>query len=120
MTDELVTMVEREVLGWPGVRREPGRFGGIAYMVGRHEIGHVHPPGLADFGFPAAVREELIRSGRAIPHHALPNSRTAASYRIRGQADVAGAVALFRLNYESVTAGARGDGRRGNTSLARS
>jgi hypothetical protein len=27
MNDELLTMVEREVLGWPGVTSEPGRFG---------------------------------------------------------------------------------------------
>jgi len=112
MTGELLTMVERDVLAWPGVTRAPGRFGGIAYMVGRREIGHVHPPSLADFGFPRAVREELIQSGRAIPHHALPNSRTAASYWIRDRADVAGAVALFRLNYERATGGASGDGSR--------
>ena len=27
MNDELLTMVEREVLGWPGVTSEPGGFG---------------------------------------------------------------------------------------------
>jgi hypothetical protein len=27
MNDQLLTMVEREVLSWPGVTSEPGRFG---------------------------------------------------------------------------------------------
>jgi hypothetical protein len=46
------------------------------------------------------VRDELIRTGRAIPHPAFPDSRTTASYRIQTSEDVAGALELFRVNYE--------------------
>jgi hypothetical protein len=42
----------------------------------------------------------LIRTGRAIPHPAFPDSRTTASYRIRNAEDVEGALKLFRMNYE--------------------
>jgi hypothetical protein len=42
----------------------------------------------------------LIRTGRVIPHPAIPNSRTTASYRIQSAEDVAGALELFRMNYE--------------------
>jgi luciferase-like monooxygenase len=112
MNDELLTMVEREVLSWPGVSKETHRGGrgqggfwvppATVYRFGRRQIGHVHhgDAGLADFSFPREVREELIRSGRAIPHPAFPDSRTSASYRVRSAEDVPGAVELFRRNYE--------------------
>jgi hypothetical protein len=60
------------------------------------QIGHIHD----DFRFPREVRDELIRTGRAIPTPAIPNSRTTASYRIQSAEDVAGALELFRMNYE--------------------
>src|SRR5918992_4787466 len=117
MNDELLlTMVEREVLSWPGVSKEThkggrGRGGfrvppATVYRFGRRQIGHVHhnKAGLADFSFPKEVREELIRSGRAIPHPAFLDNKTVASYRVRGPADVPGAVELFRINYERAVA----------------
>ena len=60
------------------------------------QIGHIHD----DFRFPREVRDELIRTGRVIPHPAIPNSRTTASYRIQSAEDVAGALELCRMNYE--------------------
>ncbi len=108
MNDELLTQIEREVLGWPGVfkTRDEDGPGGIpitGYEFGRKQIGHVHhgvADFLADFRFPREVRDELIRSGRAIPHPAFPDSRTTASYRIRSKEDVPGALELFRMSYE--------------------
>jgi hypothetical protein len=116
MNDELVAQIERKLLGWPGVSKEtggggPGRGGfrvppATVYRFGRRQIGHVHhnEAGLADFSFPREVREELIRSGRAIRHPAFPDSQTVASYRVRSTADVPGAVQLFRMNYERAVA----------------
>ncbi len=109
MNDELLASIEREVLGWPGVWRKraedgPGGVGVTGYRFGRPQIGHVHDDGHADFRFPRDVRDELIRSGRAIPHPAFSNSRTTASYRIRTSKDVPGAVELFRMNYERLRA----------------
>jgi hypothetical protein len=60
------------------------------------QIGHIHD----DFRFPREVRDESIRTGRAIPHPAIPNSRTTASYRIQSAEDVAGTLELFRMNCE--------------------
>ena len=37
---------------------------------------------------------------RTIPHPAFPDSRTTASYRVKSAEDVAGALELFRMNYE--------------------
>ena len=116
MNDKLSAQIEREVLGWPGVSKEtgggsPGQGGfwiplATIYRFGRRQIGHVHhnEAGLADFSFPKEVREELIRSGRAIRHPAFPDSQTVASYRVRSTADVPGAVQLFRMNYERAVA----------------
>ena len=110
MNDEPLAQIEREILLRDGVvkRRDengPGGIGVTGYRYGDPEtggpqIGHVHDDGHADFRFPKEIRDELIRTGRAIPHPAFPNSRTTASYRIQSAEDVAGALELFRMNYE--------------------
>ncbi|MFN8555796.1 MAG: DUF5519 family protein, partial [Dehalococcoidia bacterium] len=46
---------------------------------------------------------ELVREGKAMPHHILPASGWV-SYPIRDQAAVDGALALFRLAYERAVA----------------
>ena len=105
MHGQLLASIEREVLSWPGVRKKrdeygPGGVGVTGYGLGRRQIGHVHDDGHADFRFPGEVRDELIRSGRAIAHPAFPNSRTTASYEIRTPGDLPGALELFRMGYE--------------------
>lgn len=91
-------LIERTVLAWPGVTREPGRFGSTAFMLGRREIGHIHGNGVADFGFPRALREELIATGQAQPHQAgIP---AGVSHPIRSGEDVPRVLALFRLSYD--------------------
>lgn len=109
MNEELLEQIEREVLAWPGVWKKrdengPGGVGVTGYRLGRRQIGHVHDDGHADFRFPREVRDELIRSGRAIPHPAFPDSRTTASYQIRSAEDVPRALELFRLGYERAKA----------------
>src|SRR5256885_13559123 len=88
-----------EVSSWTGVTVHPHRFGGVELRVGRRELGHLHGDRLADLPFPIRVKEELVAAGRAEPHHIHPESGWV-SYYIRGPADVAAVVALFRLNYE--------------------
>jgi hypothetical protein len=91
--------IRREVLSWPGVSAAPHRFGGVEFRLGRRELGHLHGDRLADLPFPVRVREELVREGRALPHHILPESGWV-SYPIRAATDVQGAIDLFRLAYE--------------------
>jgi hypothetical protein len=91
--------IAREVSSWPGVSAAPHRFGGTEFHVNNHEIGHLHGNRLADLPFPKRMREELVTAGRATPHHVLPETGWV-SYYIHGEADVAGAIELFRLNYE--------------------
>ena len=95
--------IEAEVTGWPGVEVRPHRFNGVEFRVNGHEIGHLHGDRLADLPFPRRVREELVEAGEAEVHHVMPQTGWV-SYRIRSEQDVEGALALFRRNYERLTA----------------
>ena len=92
------TIIE-EVSSWPGVESHPHRFGGVEFTIDHREIGHLHGDRLADLPFPTRIRDELIASGRARPHHVLPESGWVSRW-IRGPEDVTDVIALFRLNYE--------------------
>jgi hypothetical protein len=102
---EIADRIRDEVGSWPGVQEGPHRFGGTEFLAGGHEIGHLHGDRLVDLPFPVRMRRELVESGRALPHHVLPESGWV-SYRIHSAEDVDGALALFRLNYDRVTGAA--------------
>jgi hypothetical protein len=95
--------IEREVTGWPGVEARVHRFGGVEFRVNGHEIGHLHGDRMADLPFPVRMREELVESGKARVHHVLPRTGWV-SYYLRDEGDVAGALELFRKNYDRLTA----------------
>jgi hypothetical protein len=99
--ETIADRIVREISSWPGVTSAPHRFGGVEFRVGRREIGHLHGDRLADLPFPVAVRDRLVREGKADVHHVLPESGWV-SKRIRSDADVEDVIALFRLNYERV------------------
>jgi hypothetical protein len=101
--------IEAEICSWPGVQAGPHRFGGREFRAAGHEIGHLHGDRLADLPFPVDVRRELVESGRAQAHHVLPDTGWV-SYRIHSAADVPGAVALFRLNYDRIIDAGPADG----------
>jgi hypothetical protein len=96
-------IIEREVRRWPGVEARGHRFGGVEFRVNGHEIGHLHGDRMADLPFPVKMREKLVGSGKAQPHHVLPQTGWV-SYYLRGEQDVAGALDLFRQNYDRLTA----------------
>jgi hypothetical protein len=95
--------IERQVRGWPEVEEKPHRFEGVEFRVNGHEIGHIHGSRLADLPFPVRARKELVAAGKAQLHHILPQTGWVSS-PIRGEEDVEGALELFRLNYERLTA----------------
>ena len=95
--------IRRQVTSWPGVKEKPHRFNGIEFRVRGHDIGHLHGSRWADLPFPVRVRKELIAQGKARLHHILPQTGWV-SYPIRGEKDVPGALELFRMNYERLTA----------------
>ena len=88
-----------EVGSWPDVETGTHRFGGIAFRVGRRELGHLHGDSSADLPFPRRIRDELVESGRALPHRALPDSGWI-TFPIRSEEDIERAIELFRMTYE--------------------
>jgi luciferase-like monooxygenase len=68
MNDGLLASIEREVLSWPGVGKDPARPHVSLYRFGRRQIGHVHHDGVVDLPCPRAVHDELISNGMAEPH----------------------------------------------------
>ena len=92
-----------EVLNWAGVTAASHRFGGVEFKLGKRELGHLHGDRLADLPFPRRLRDELVQSGRAVPHHVLPDTGWV-SFWIESEDDVPRAVELFRLSYERALA----------------
>jgi hypothetical protein len=86
------------VTAWPGVAVQPHRFGGVEYVIGRREIGHMHGDHLVDIPFPKKVRDEIVAAGRARPHHILPETGWV-SYYLRQESDVEQAIALLKESF---------------------
>jgi hypothetical protein len=107
MQEELLTIVEREVLSWPGVSKEirgtdvTPDIDVTIYWLGRRQIGHIHHDGVADLQFPKALHDELIATGRAEAHRG--GFAAVVSYRLRHPSDVSGAMELFRIAYDRAT-----------------
>ena len=70
----LIEKIKDQIMKWEGVTSGVHRFGGIEFRIGIREMGHVHGDKLADLPFPMQIRNKLIESGRASPHHILPQS----------------------------------------------
>lgn len=75
------------------------RFGGTEYKLGKREIGHVHGDILVDIPFPIKVRNEIVESDEAQPHHILPDSGWVSVY-LNEEEDVDRAINLLRRSYE--------------------
>lgn len=98
-TTSIHDLIRSTVAGWPGVTALEHRFGGTEFRVGKVEIGHIHGDRLADLPFPKRIRNELVDSGKALPHHVLPDSGWV-SKPISGPEDVGEVIALFKMNYD--------------------
>jgi Family of unknown function (DUF5519) len=97
--EDIATQIETEVASWEGVTTHEHRFGGVEFRLGRREIGHLHGNRWADLPFHKGIRDMLVETGRAQPHHVLPHTGWV-SKQIRDDADAAEVIELFRLSYE--------------------
>ncbi len=91
--------IRETVTSWQGVVAVPHRFGGTEYRYGKKEMGHVHGDRLADLPLPRRLHDEVIASGRAKPHHILPETGWVSVW-MDGPDDAAGVIELFRMQYE--------------------
>lgn len=91
--------ITQAVLSWDGVTAHPHRFGGTEFRLERREIGHIHGDRLVDIPFPRKVRDEVVTTGRAKPHHILPESGWISFY-IKNDTDVESAIRLLEESFE--------------------
>jgi hypothetical protein len=104
MNDELLTMFEREVLGWPGVTSEPGGFGATSFRFGKREIGHIHHGWIADLPVTREMRQDILARDRASPHRA--GVKGYISYPLDDQEDVSVVLEILGRNYDRAKAAA--------------
>lgn len=98
MRDDVQRVIDA-VSAWEGVVAQPHQFGGVEFVLGKIEVGHVHVnSGLVDIPFTRRTREALVGTGAAELHHILPESGWI-SYWMNGAADAEHAVKLYRLSY---------------------
>lgn len=88
---------------WAGVEVRPHRYGGLEFRLGRRELGHIHGDRLLDVPFPRSVRDELVASGEAEPHHILPDSGWV-SFFLRTEEDVPRAIRLLQRSFSLAAA----------------
>ncbi len=89
------------VAEWEGVTVQPHRYGGTEFVIGRREIGHIHGNHLVDIPFPKAVRDHIVREGRADAHHILDKSGWVSLW-LDEPVDIEEAIDLLRESYEIV------------------
>jgi len=97
--ENIAARIGSEVTSWDGVSTHPHRFGGTEFRLGGKAIGHLHGDRWADLLFPRRIRDMLVETGRAKPHHVLPHTGWV-SHQISTEEDVAEVIELFRLSYE--------------------
>ena len=98
----ILEKIKKELLSWPGVTAEQHKFGGIEFRLNKREMGHIHGDRLADLPFPMKTRDNLVNSGRAFPHHVMPQSGWVSYWIEKGEEDVEAIIRLFRLRYEQL------------------
>ena len=91
--------ITQTLMSWEGVSTAPHRFGGVEYCLGTRELGHIHGDHLIDIPFPKKIRDEIVSSGLAEPHHILPETGWVSFY-LRENEDVQKGIALLRRSYE--------------------
>jgi hypothetical protein len=94
----VLQQIVTSVTAWEGISQAPHRFGGTEFRIGKVEVGHIHRHGMVDIPFTRTIRDQLLKEGRAVPHHLLPESGWITFY-IREAADAERALWLFRLSY---------------------
>jgi hypothetical protein len=103
--DSYISTIEREVLSWPGVTSEPGRFGATSFRYGKREIGHIHRDRIADLPVTTEMREDILSGGRARPHRA--GVKGYISYPVYDQEDVSVVLEILGWNYDTARAAER-------------
>ena len=93
-------IINDAVTQWPDVSSGPHRFGGLEWMIDKTEIGHIHGNHQLDIVLPRKIRDELVATGQAEPHHIYP--QIGITFYIDEPADSQHAIELLRIAYELI------------------
>jgi hypothetical protein len=93
-------LINQAVMSWPDVSVATHRFGGLEWRIDKTEIGHIHGNHQIDIVLPSKIRDELVASGRAEPHHIYP--QIGITFYIEQAADIEQAIELLRISYDLV------------------
>lgn len=99
MNESRKDLLTEQLLSWPGVTVQPHRFGGVEFVWGGKEIGHLHGDHLVDLMLTKPIRDKVVGDGLASPHHMYPESGWVSVY-LKTPDDVNRAIELMRMNYE--------------------
>jgi hypothetical protein len=91
--------IQSELSQWEGLTSAPHRFGGVEFKLGNREIGHIHGDSLVDVPLPKPIRDELVASAQAEPHHVLPKSGWVSNF-LNDPIDVDRAIRILRRSFE--------------------
>lgn len=92
-----ISEIETAVCALPDVTPGVHRLGGVGFFFRGKECSHIHGNGLLDCFVGRANREELVRDGRAAPHHVFPRSGWI-SFWIKSGDDVGRAIELIQVS----------------------
>src|SRR5687768_3103549 len=73
-TIKAIDAIEAEVAGWPMIKLEIHRYGGIQFNFHDEEIGHIHGNGILDILFNKKLKRVLVEEGRVSVHHSFTES----------------------------------------------
>ena len=86
--------IEEAALQMPGVRLCVHRLGGMEFVCGERELGHLHGNGLLDVRVGVEEARVIVREGQAEVHHVFGESAWV-SFWVRGMGEVPLAVGLL-------------------------
>ncbi len=95
----ILETLRQKLLALEGVKEQTHQFGGVEFRYRSKELGHIHGEKLADLPFPKKIRNELIQSKLAQPHHIYPDSGWVSFY-IKSEEDITPLIKLFHMQYE--------------------
>lgn len=93
-------LIDEAVTRWPDVRSGPHRFGGLEWTIDKTEIGHIHGNRQLDIVLPSKVRDELVATGQAEPHHIYP--QIGITFYINESSDIERAIDLLHIAYDLI------------------
>ena len=87
--------LEARALALPGVGLRVHRLGGMEFVQGKRQLGHLHGNGLLDARLARGAAESLVSAGAVGAHHVFPPRSGWISFQLETPADVPRALEIL-------------------------